>query len=314
MYTFSAEGLLQCVSVEGGDLVWEVDTADQFDVVRNFFGVGSTPVIFDDYLIVHVGGSPPGGPDNIYSARGNVQANGTGVVALDKFTGKVVWKAADELASYASPVVAEIDGRPWCFMFARGGLVGLDPRTGDVDFHYPWRARLLESVNASTPVVFGNEVFISESYSVGSSLLRARPGAYDVVWKDQERTREHAMRLHWNTPIHHEGYLYGSSGRHANRAELRCIEWATGKVMWSQPGLSRCSLMYADGHLICLSENGTLQSLRANPQRYDLVQTVLLRDESDEEMLTPEAWTAPVLAHGLLYVRGEDRLVCLDLQ
>ena len=225
-----------------------------------------------------------------------------------------MWKSADELASYASPTVADIDGRPWCFVFARGGLVGLDPRNGDVDFHYPWRARLLESVNASTPIVVGDEVFISDTYSVGSALLRVQPGGYEVVWKDQPRSRDQAMRLHWNTPVYHEGFLYGSSGRHANRAELRCVEWATGNVKWSQPGLSRCSLLYADEHLICLSENGTLQALRANPERYDLVQTVLLRDDAGEEMLTPEAWTAPVLAHGLLYVRGEDRLVCLDLQ
>lgn len=313
VYTFSAEGLLQCVDADKGDVLWDVDTAKDFHVAQNFFGVASTPLVFDDYLIVNVGGSPPGGPPDIYSARGRLQGAGSGVVAFDKKTGEVVWQATDELASYASPVATAIDGRPWCFILARSGLVGLDPRNGQVDFEFPWRATKLESVNASTPVVYGDEVFISETYGPGSALLRVRPGQYDVVWQDELRSRQKAMMLHWNTPIYHEGFLYGSSGRHSNMAELRCIEWSTGEVQWSQPALGRCSLLFADDHLVCLSENGTLHVLRANPKKYDLVQSVLLQDATGKQLLEPEAWTAPVLARGLLYVRGDDRLVCLDL-
>jgi outer membrane protein assembly factor BamB len=313
VYTLSAEGLLQCVDATSGELVWSVDTTEQFHVAQNFFGVASTPLVLGDHLIVNVGGSPPDGPFDVYSANGRVPGNGTGVVAFDKRHGKVSWQASDELASYASPVAATIDGRPWCFVFARGGLVALNPLTGQVDFEYPWRAAMLESVNASTPVVVGNQVFISETYGPGSSLLEVRPGGYEVVWKDEERTRDKSMMLHWNTPIHHAGYLYGSSGRHSNSATLRCIEWSTGKVQWSEPRLGRCSLLYADGHLICLSEDGTLMLLKANPQRYELVHSVVLRNASGDALLRPEAWTAPVLAHGLLYVRGDDRLVCLDL-
>lgn len=311
VYTFSAEGVLRCTGVADGELLWEVDTSEKFNVVQNFFGVGSTPLVVGDLLIVNVGGSPPGGPADVYA--GPVRASGAGVVAFDKFQGKVVWQCADELASYASPVATEIDGRPWCFVFARGGLVALDPRTGEIDFEYPWRAKITNSVNASSPVVVGNEVFISETYGPGSSLLRVRPGKYDIVWKDNVRKRQKAMQLHWNSAIYHEGYLYGSSGRHTNGAEMRCIKWANGTVKWSQGSLGRCSLLYADGHLISLAENGTLQVLKANPEQYDMVQSVLLEDADGEELLKPYAWTAPVLARGLLYLRGEDRLVCLDL-
>jgi len=234
-------------------------------------------------------------------------------VAFDKLTGKVRWKATDELASYASPVIAEIDGRPWCFVFARGGLVALDPRTGKVDFQFPWRAAKLESVNASSPVVVGNEVFISESYGPGSALLRVKPGGYDVVWQDELRSREKAMELHWNTAVYHEGHLYGSSGQHGGAAELRCIEWATGQVKWSEPRLTRSSLLYADGHLVCLSEDGALRLLRATPERYDGLAEFTPHDAEGEPLLTYPAWAAPVLSHGLLYVRGGDRLLSLDL-
>lgn len=313
VYTFSAEGVLRCARVTDGELVWEVDTSADFNVVKNFFGVGSTPLVVGERLIVNVGGSPRGGPADVYAARNGARTNGAGVVAFDKRSGEVVWQCAEELASYASPVAAEIDGRAWCFVFARGGLIGLDPRRGEIDFEYPWRAKQLESVNASSPVVVRDEVFISETYGPGSSLLRVRPGGYDVVWKDDPRKRRKAMQLHWNTAVYHEGYLYGSSGRHSNQAELRCVEWSTGEVKWRQGFLGRCSLIYADGHLISLSEHGTLQVLRANPEQYDLVESVWLEDADGNELLKPEAWTAPVLARGLLYVRGEDRLVCIDL-
>jgi hypothetical protein len=134
------------------------------------------------------------------------------------------------------------------------------------------------------------------------------------------------MQTHWNTPIYLDGYLYGSSGRHPENAELRCIAWQTGKVQWSVPGMSRCSLAYIDGHFLCLGEYGQLWLLKANPESYEEVATV---DYSDPALgkkllgekllgearpaLKPPCWAAPIVSHGLLYLRGEDRLLCLEL-
>lgn len=323
VYLHGAEGMLHCVSAEDGKVLWKVDTANRFNIVQNFFGVGSTPVIEGDLLIVQVGGSlaanrntPPGRLDL-------VEGDNSGVVAFNKFTGEVAYQLSDELASYASPTLATIDGRRWCFVLARGGLLGFDPATGKQHFHYPWRADILESVNASNPVVAGDMVFISECYGPGSSLLRVRPGGYDLLWADQRRARDKVMQTHWNTPIHHDGYLYGSSGRNSNDAELRCIELRTGKVMWSEPGLSRSSLLMVDGHFICLTEDGQLLLLRVNPEKFDLVAraTPELPEQGMQlplglgrtRLLNYPAWAAPILSHGLLYVRGSDRLACFEL-
>jgi len=312
VYIYGAEGMLHCVRVDDGQLAWKVDTAKRFGVVQNYFGVGSTPVVEGDLLIAMVGGSPPESQGAGRFDLGRVTSNGTAVVAFDKRTGAVKYAVGDELASYATPRLATIDGRRWCFVFARGGLLGLDPTNGAIDFHYPWRSRLRDSVNASTPVVVGNEVFISETYGPGSSLLRVRPGGYEVVWRDPPG-RDKAMLLHWNTPIYHEGYL-GSSGRHASDAELRCIEWKTGKVMWSQPGLTRASLLYVDGHFVCLSENGVLRLIRATEKAYVPVAEAVIRERpGGPELIQPPAWAAPILANGLLYIRGDDRVVCLRL-
>ncbi len=313
VYVFSAEGQLHCVRLADGERLWQRDTSEDFGVVKNFFGVGSTPIVFEDLLIANIGGSPKNSPADIYSAGGQVEGNGSGLVAFDKRTGEVRWKATDELASYSSPVTTMFAGRPWGFALARGGLVGFDPRDGKVDFHFPWRAKLLESVNASGPVLMGDRVFISEAYAIGSALLRVKPGGYDIVWQDERRSRQQAMALHWNTAVHHEDFLYGSSGRHTGEAELRCIAADTGEVQWSEPGWGRASLLYVDGHFICLSEDGTLRLLRTTPARCDVAGELTLRDDDGRELLNYPAWAAPVLSHGLLYVRGKGRLVCLEV-
>ena len=211
-----------------------------------------------------------------------LKGNGTGVVAFNKYTGNVHYKITDELASYSVPVLATIGERRWCFVFARGGLIGFDPANGKVDFHYPWRAPILESVNAACPVVVGNKVLISETYGPGSALLEVHPGGYKEIWTDEDKKRDKSLQCHWNTPIHVDGYVYGCSGRHENNAELRCIELATGKVMWSEPGLARTSLLLVDGHFVCQAEDGILLLLKVNPKKYDEISRVQLQSDGQQ--------------------------------
>ncbi len=314
VYIFGAEGMLHCLAVADGKPLWKVDTSAEFGVVQNFFGVGSTPTVFGDLLLVQVGGSTA---ESHQGPVGQLVPNGTAIVAFDKRTGAVKYKTGDELASYASPVLATIDGRPWCFLFARGGLLAFNPENGKLDFHFPWRAPILESVNASNPVVVGNQVFISETYGPGSALVKVRPGGYDLIWSDAQRRRDKALQTHWNTPIYHEGTLYGSSGRHEPNAELRAIDWATGKMLWQEPDLTRSTLLYADGHFICLTERGAILLLKADPQKFAEVARMVPVDPAGpfgpSPLLKYPAWAPPVLSHGLLYVRGEGRLLCLEL-
>jgi outer membrane protein assembly factor BamB len=312
VYLHGVEGMLHCLRASDGKLLWKVDTRADFGIVQNFFGVGSTPVVEGDLLIVQVGGSPKGSDSLDFD---KLKGNGSGVVAFDKRTGKVRYRLSDELASYASPVLATIDGRRWCFVLARGGLVGFNPADGKVDFHFPWRAPDFESVNASDPVVVGDKVLISETYGPGSALLQVRPGGYKVLWSDADKSpRNKAMQCHWMTPIYDGGYLYGCSGRHDTNAELRCIDLASGKVQWSHRRLTRTSLLKVDGHFICLTELGDLLLLKVNPKKLELVSLLqMTKAGTDEPLLEYPCWAAPILAHGLLYIRGKDRLVCLEL-
>lgn len=335
VYTFGTGGRLRCLRVADGSPVWETDTAAAFGVVQNFFGAGSSPVVEGDLLIVAIGGSPADSP-GIQS--GEVVGNGSGIVAFEKRTGKVRYKISNELASYSSPVITTIGDRRWGFWFARGGLVGFDPSAGKVDFRFPFRARKLESVNASNPVVVDDTVFITESYGPGSAVVRARPGEYEVVRQDPN-PRQQSLSCHFMTPIYHEGYLYGSHGQGSGEAELRAVEYATGKIMWSEPGLGRATLLYADGHLLVYTERGRLLLVEATPERYHVVadatprlprsvkiaeqgpskSTGEARTEEKKEgkpsrqLLRYPAWTAPVLSHGIVYLAGKGRLAAFEL-
>lgn len=326
VYTYGAAGRLRCHRVSDGAVLWDVDSLDMFGVVQNFFGVGGSPVIEGDLLIVQVGGSPANSPP-IHS--GKVRGNGSAVVAFDKLSGEVRYRLGDELASYTTPVLATIDGRRRGFVFTRGGLLGFDPQQGKQEFFFPWRAKKLESVNASTPVVVDDMVFLSESYGPGSALLKVKPEGYEVIWQDGRR--DQAMASHWTTPIHHRGYLYGCSGQSSGEAELRCIDLRTGTVQWSRPGLRRSTLLYADEHLIVLTESGQLLVIEATPEAFRQVAGVDLGEpevrtsnRSAKGVSRPStgakprlrfpAWNAPILSRGILYVRGKDQLLAFDLR
>jgi outer membrane protein assembly factor BamB len=322
VYILGAEGMLHCVDASTGALIWQCDTHERFGVVPNFFGVGSTPLVEKDLLLVMVGGSPPEDQHIPIGRLDRVRGNGTGIVAFDKFSGAVRYTTSDELASYSSPVAATINGQRYCFAFCRGGLLAFDPATGKIHFSQPWRARLLESVNAATPVVVDDTVFVSEAYGPGSLLVRVTADGHDIVWRDPANARSRAMQAHFGTPVYHDGYLYGCSCRHSPNAELRCLEWATGRIMWSQPVGRWCSLLYVDQHLVSLDERGRLQLIRANPHRYELVAEahwgatgvgVASLGDPARPLLDYPCWAAPILSHGLLYVRGQSRLVCLEL-
>lgn len=300
VYAYGADGLLLCVGTDG-KLKWSRDTSAEFGVIPNFFGVGSTPVVEGGLLLVHVGGSPAGSPG---LETGETKPNGSAIVAFDKASGEVRWKCGDELAAYGSPVVAAVGGRRRGFVYARNGLLGFDPVKGTVDFHHPWRAKSLQSVNACTPVVAGDLVFVSESYSVGACVLRVKEKDVELVWSDG-RKRERAFSAWWNTPVHVDGLLYGTSGQ-GGETDLRCVELKTGKLRWSEGGLGPTALTGVDGHFLALSDDGTLRLLKIDGDAYRELGKLATGVKAP-------ARAAPVIAGGRLYLRGRDKLIAYEL-
>lgn len=322
-YTFGAEGKLLCLELPTGKLVWQRDTSADFHVPEAFFGVGSTPLLEGSLLIVMVGGQPNSGVVAFDARTGKTvwesvgQSNWQGM-PMTGWPGEppVIWRTTEKQASYSSPVAATIHGRRQILCLMRQGLVSLDPQTGAVNFSYWFRSRINESVNAMCPVVVDDLIFISAAYyKIGSVLLRVRPDGkgVDEVW------RSTALELHWTTPIYLDGCLYACSGRNEPDAHMRCVEFKTGKVLWDRdeswakystetPAVyGRGSGILADGKWIVLGEGGILGLFKPGPGGPGEVCRCQL------PQLHHPCWAAPVLSNKKLYLRSEDRLLCLDL-
>lgn len=305
VYTFGAEGMLHCLKVDDGKVLWKFDTKDKYRFHQNFFGVGSVPVVDGDLLLVPVGGSEKGQRPVDFR---EVKPNGTGIVAFDKKTGAVKYEALDELASYSNPIIATLDGKKTALYFSRAALVGFDPQTGATLFRYPWRSKSEESVNASTPVVIGDKVLVTECYGVGTAVVEIKGGKAKEVWTDADKDRfDKSMLAHWNTPIHVNGFVYGCSGRHDNDSDVRCIDLKTGDVKWQKKKTTRCTLMLVEGHFVCLGEYGHLSLFKVNPEKYEEV------SKYEVPELEYPCWAPPVLSHGVLYIRGKGKLLALEL-
>ena len=309
IYLFGVEGMLICVDRNTHKAIWQVDTAEKFGVVQNFFGVASSPVIFEDKLLVMVGGSPPESSEVPPGQLDRVKPNGSAVVAFDKFTGEVIYETGDDLASYTSLTWMDDGQERTLLAWARDNLWGVEPGQGGIKFKFPYRSKKLESVNAMTPVSVDNKIFLSECYENGSALLQLKDGKIETLWNDSGK-RKKALQSHWCTPIVSGDFLYGCNGRNSGSAQLRCISMSTGEVQWSQAGFNRCSMLLIDEHLIVVGERGRLALVKAGPENFELV-TERLPD--DQLKFVPNCWSAPVVADGRLFVRGGKKLACFQL-
>ena len=339
-YTLGANGMLCCTDLESGKLLWQHDLRAEFDLPDWFFGVGCSPILDSDRLIVLVGGQPNSGVAAFQTDDGKLLWSSVGKKTWDGVTDihtdkPYKWTGSEMVISYSSPILASIHEKKHLLCLVRQGLVSLDPQTGEQNFAYWFRPKVHESVNAARPVVIGNQIFLSSAYRLGSAMLAVNPDgkSYTEVWKDANN-----MLAHWSTPIHVDGYLYGFSGRHENEGELRCVRVTDGKVMWQTVGFTgnarelgrdrttgkiintvtkkpvpfpyygRGSLIRVGDRFIVLGERGTLAVVHVNSEEF--------KEDcraSFDEIHYP-SWAAPVLSNGRLYLRSEDWLLCLDVR
>jgi outer membrane protein assembly factor BamB len=308
--TLGVAGDLCVRRVDDGSLLWSVNTNKEYGVVQNFFGVGSSPLILDDRVIVQVGGSPPEDQQIAPGRLDRVIPNGSAVVAFDLNRGDEVWRCGDDLASYSSPRPMELDGETVVLMFARNHLLAIDPNSGEVIWKVRHRADILESVNAMIPVVQDDLILISECYQNGSVLLRAGESDAEVVWQDPSRDRRsQAMRSHWSTPVLIDGYLYGCSGRNNPDSSFRCVEFKTGEVKWSDDRRIRTSVTRAGDRLIVWDERGRMQIVDPNPEALKVIAEFDFRDD-----LARPCWAAPILVGNQMLIRGDRKVLCLAIE
>ena len=283
IYTFGAEGQLHAVDLAKGTRLWSEDTMKRFGVPKGFFGAAGSPLVEGGRVIANVGGDK------------------AGIVAFEAKTGKVLWSATDDDASYSSGVAATIGGHRLGVFLTRDSLVGLDPASGMVQFQRRWRARIAASVNAATPIIVGDEIFVSAQYGPGAGVLRVNGSQLTEVW-----TSDDVLSNHYATSVFYNGYLYGFHGRQEFGPSFRAVEFETGTVKWSQEQFRAGSVLLAGDRLLITREGGELILASASPQAFKPI--------ARAQILQGVVRPYPALADGLLYVRNENTLVCLDLR
>lgn len=285
VFTFGAEGRLSCISLDDGSLVWSVDTRKNYGADLGFFGMDSSPLIWNGRVLMQIGG-----------------ADGNGIMAFDAKTGKVRWSATDHDAGYSSPVTTEFNGRPYAIFFTRDGVTALDPASGFIEFEFPWRPVNNNSVNAASPVITDQGVFISTSYGRGAVLLRVTETGANPFWKG-----DGLLSNHYATSVYHKQMLFGFHGRvdTGGPTDLRCLDAGNGQTLWQLDAIEPGTLLMVNNTLLVLTEGGKLYAAPVSSRAFKPV--------AQAQILGKDTRAHPAFANGILYARDKNKLIALDL-
>ena len=242
IFVLGVDGDLRCLTGKSGEQVWHRDTSKDFSAPEGYFGIGSTPVLFKDRLIVNVG------------SRDNAA-----VVAFSTTDGDTLWQNFEDTASYSSPVIATIGDDTHAIVVTRLNTVSLNPEDGAIRFKFPFGARG-PTVNGATPVVMNDHVFVSASYRVGSAWAKVANGKPDVTTFDED-----FLATQYATPIVHDGVLFAVDGRQdSGSATLKCIDPARGQTLWTETGFDYGTMIRVNKELLFLTCGGELIRIAAD--------------------------------------------------
>jgi outer membrane protein assembly factor BamB len=285
VYVLSSRLVLYCLYAGTGKEVWTKDLIGEH-AGRNISWQSAASPLIDGELIFLAGGGP-----------------GQSLLAFNKKDGKVVWKGEDELMTHSTPIAAEILGVRQVIFFTQRGLVSVAPQTGAVLWRQPFR---YVTSTAMTPVVAGDIVYCSAGYGVGSGAYKISRSGDIFGVKELWFQPANVFNNHWSTPVFKEGYLYGLFGfKDFGRCPMKCVELATGKVMWSQEGFGPGGTILVDGRVLVLGDAGQLVLVEANAARYAEV--------ARAQVISGKCWSTPTVSNGRIYARSTKEGVCLDV-
>jgi outer membrane protein assembly factor BamB len=292
VYAVGAMGRFLCLESppDGGQphLLWEHDLLGEFGASMPSWGVSCSPLVESGVVIVQPGGK-----------------NGS-VVAFDSSTGEVRWKAGANPGGYSSPVAATVGGVRLIYALTGDAFLCIRASDGEVMGRYDWKTDNFG--NIATPVVIDDYVFISSAYNKGCALLRVVPTGDRVTLEEVYARSNRVLRSHHSTPVYRDGFLYGFDG--TRDTILKCVDFRKGTDApgWADCDMRSGTLILADKYLVILTEKGNLALVEATPDEYRLVASV------PSGLSGSEIWSAPVLVDGQLYLRGSDKILCLDVR
>lgn len=277
VYTINTAGDMYCLDANGKSK-WNVNVSKTYGVKAGNWEFATSPVVAGDLVIMDVGPT----------------------IALKKATGEKAWVSDKHSAGYSSPTVFKFKDKEYVASFPADGLVVMELATGKQVATYAWKTAY--DVNAVTPLVIENKIFISSGYGTGCALVEFDGTSLKEVWKNKE------LSLHGMNAVLNSGYLYAVTGNYGDKGMLKCVELATGKRVWQTIGFPVGSVLLAGDTLFVLDGNGSLTTCAAAKTGF--------KQEAKETILSGQCWTMPVISGGRLYARNNKpgQLVCVELK
>jgi outer membrane protein assembly factor BamB len=284
VYAAGSRKQLLALNKSDGKLVWSHDLIREYGAPEGDRGYAASPLLYKDLLIVSVGGS------------------GQALAAFNATTGALVWKAGDVDQAPGSPILIELAGQPQLVYFGGDAIAGFDPATGRQLWSHPHRTSA--SLNISTPVWMPSDhlLFISSAYGHGSRLLELRRAGDKTTVT--ERWFNNRIRIHFGNAVRVGDQLIASNGDFGP-VSLTALDVSTGNIAWQDRSFARAQLLYADGKLLVLDEEGHLGLVSVGARGLQIL--------GKAQILESIAWTPPTLLDTTLFVRDRKTIAAYSL-
>jgi outer membrane protein assembly factor BamB len=284
LYVLGAEGELRALDAAKGTVIWRRNILSDNGASNVIWGMSASPLVVDDKLIVL-----PGGP------------RGSSIVAYDKSTGNVIWKAQNDEQGYTSPMLVTLGGVRQILVVSASRAMGVTVAEGRLLWEYPWST--FNGINVAQPIHFthngADRIFLSASYGRGAALFElTRSGdsfQTKTIWENQR------MKNRFSSSVLHNGFLYG-----LDESILTCLDVNTGEQKWKAGRYGYGQILLAGDHVVVLTEDGQVVLVRATPDRHEEVARF--------EALSGKTWNHPVIADGRLLVRNAEQMAAYAIQ
>ncbi len=301
-YVLGAMGHLHCFDAERGTLFWKSNLAEQFQVRVPVWGISAAPLIVEDLIILHIGGS------------------GACVVALDKQSGQERWRALDDRPSYSAPILIEQAGRSVVVCWNGDSVAGIAPETGEVYWRYSFPPRKMP-IGVATPVVSGDRLFVSSFYD-GSLMLRldSERTAVRKIWQRRGTNERNTDALHCmiNTPLILGDCIYGVD----SYGELRCLDADTGDRIWENltatppARWSNVHFVRNGKRIWMFNERGELIIAKLSPRGFQEISRTRVLEPTTDQLPRRDGvcWSHPGFANRHIFARNDRQIICASLE
>lgn len=283
LYFLSGRGRLVCLNTHDGSLLWSTHLVDDLDGELNRYGFNETVVADGNKLYCTPGGK--------------LQS----VVALNRFTGEVIWKAdgMGDKAAYCTPLIVDLPERNILVTHTESNILGIDTNDGSLLWTYPWPNRRLEHQN--TPLYHEGNIFCFSGYGKGSVMLNLSDDGKSVTQKWVNENFDNRM----GGAVLIDGYIYGCG--HHNRT-WQCLDWESGKQLYESDELTMGVVIAADGRLYCYDERGELALVKPDSTRFNIISRTKITEGTGQQ------WSHPVIHDGMLYISRGTTLMSYKIR